>query len=199
MDVSLKIERNVAACCDPESTRYALGNVRLHDQGGQVLATATNGKCLTVCPLEGTIDAPCLMPAGAVPTVKAGGAGYWEWGMANPDWQTGYQGTYHGRGRRGAVSEDTASLAGEGPCRPHYRPGPPIACQHGGSTDQRGLEGTLTCNPGGFRRPHQSHWNPWNRRTYANGKGRGFTNRVRLRYSRRRLRRSRLTSRRCPW
>ena len=83
MDVKLQIDRNVGACCDSESTRYALGNVRLHDQGGQVYATATNGKCLTVCPLEGEIDAPCLMPAGAVPTVKAGGTV-----IGNGKWRT---------------------------------------------------------------------------------------------------------------
>ena len=83
MDVKLQIDRNVGACCDSESTRCSIGNVRLHDQWGQVYATATNGKCLTVCPLEGKIDEPCLMPADAVPTVKAGGQV-----IGNGEWRT---------------------------------------------------------------------------------------------------------------
>jgi len=66
-----------------------------------VLATATNGKCLTVCPLEGTIDAPCLMPAGAVPTVKAGGQV-----IGNGEWRT--------RTGKRVIKERITEGAGEG-------------------------------------------------------------------------------------
>jgi len=63
----------IAAACDEESTRYALGSVQAVPAGkDRVWLTATDGRCFAAVETDGTLDdGPELIPAKVFPTRKA--------------------------------------------------------------------------------------------------------------------------------
>jgi hypothetical protein len=63
----LTIETKVWACTDAESSRYALSAVKaIPKTGGVAWIVATDGRCLSVTPVDGTCDETTLIPADVI-------------------------------------------------------------------------------------------------------------------------------------
>ena len=92
--VELNVPSRIAACIDNESSRYALGHVKLTPRRalGGAWATATDGRKLSIVPCDGKCDQSEMMPGEVAPTaIKHFGKGGESASISlNGNWATNY-------------------------------------------------------------------------------------------------------------